>query len=601
MRRGGFTLTELLVALAIMVILFALLFAPMMAGLDWVSTGRANVGLQDACRYAMEQVRRELGEAVYVFPTPGAVFTDERVPNFSQVVFIPPARDDFGRIGNPPSAEYVGGQRVGVRYNVHLVWRWQCQTCGWLGADAVAPAACPECGGTSFAAAEYSEDNPFALFREEFLIRSDTTFPDGYDLGSYDSVGTWVSGLPTGENALTPKRGATFVPTTSVCLDPSCRQQVPGYATVCPSCSGTSLMYEFSGVQFTPQRIAGEVLSTDNGVLYQSRYGAWDGPTLNGAFLPDGIGVAMSQIDPHIQLYAWNGAGAWSIERTDMDSRSATVRSAQLRWDRDRGEVRVGTNPGGYVAGQWAEAPYREVPYSALPSGSGWYTVPASGSLPAEITPVWPSTSAAPADEADAPIGYHVDPAQDATGLPAVIEPWSVRVRAVGVTAGGQTIQMDLKPTSNFQQTQIKGDEFCAHLVRAWDDTNGDGLQSPGEAAVGTKLELRFSRYDPPRPTSVALFGGTSPGFASFRLQISYYYRRNFVYDGARDAAGQDPFVSDQVKVDYSTRTIQNVALSLQRYVDLEEFGTSVFRVPPDEHPNEVSVREQLTLRNFGR
>jgi hypothetical protein len=194
-----------------------------------------------------------------------------------------------------------------------------------------------------------------------------------------------------------------------------------------------------------------------------------------------------------------------------------------------------------------------------------------------------------------------VDPALDGTGFAAVIEPWSVRVRVVGTTSGGQAVQMDLKPTSNFQQTQIKGDEFCAHLVRAWDDTNGDGLQSPGEEPVGTKLELRFSRYDPPRPTSVALFGGASPGFTRFELQISYYYRRNYMYDGGRDTAGQDPFVSDQVKVDYSTRTIQNVVLSLARYVDLEEFGTSVFRVPPDEHPNEVSVREQLTLRNFGQ
>ncbi|MBP8950929.1 MAG: prepilin-type N-terminal cleavage/methylation domain-containing protein, partial [Armatimonadetes bacterium] len=57
-RCTGFTLIEVMVALAIMVILFALLFAPMIAGLEWVSSGRANVGMQDACRYAMEQIRR---------------------------------------------------------------------------------------------------------------------------------------------------------------------------------------------------------------------------------------------------------------------------------------------------------------------------------------------------------------------------------------------------------------------------------------------------------------------------------------------------------------------------------------------------------------
>lgn len=609
LRRGGFTLTELLVALAIMVILFALLFAPMMAGLDWVATGRANVGLQDACRYAMEQIRRELGEAIYVFPTPGAAFTgpDERVPDYSQVVFVPPARDDFGRVTNPPAAQYSGGLRVGVRYDVHLVWRWQCQTCGWLGAEPFAPAACPDCGGTSFAPAEYSEDNPFALFRQEFLVADAPAMPDGYDLGSYDGGGAWVSGLPTGENALTPKRGATFVPTTSVCLDPGCRSQTPGYATVCPSCNGTTLMYQFAGVQFSPQRIAGEVLTTTNGVLYKSRHGAWDGTDLAGAFLPNGVAVATSPLDPHMTMAAWVPlpVGAWVAGRGDMDSAAAAARSVQVRWDRERGEVRVGTNPGSFTTGQWADEQYRWVPYSTVTGGNGWYTVPASGSLPGEITPVWPSSTAAPpADEADAPIAYHVDPALDPVGLPAVIEPWSVAVRVVGVTNTGQTLQIELKPTSNFQQTQIKGDEFCAHLVRAWDDSNGNGLQDPGESPVGTKLQLLFSRYDPPRPTSVTLFGGTMPTFTSFGLQISYYYRRNYVYDATRDTNGQDPFVSDQIKLDYSTRTIQNVVLSLQRYVDLEPFPdptSTVFRVPVDEHPNEVSLREQLVLRNFGR
>ncbi len=56
--RAGFTLVEVLVVLAILVILFGLLFAPMIASLDMVTLGQSRVRMQDAVRTAMEQMRR---------------------------------------------------------------------------------------------------------------------------------------------------------------------------------------------------------------------------------------------------------------------------------------------------------------------------------------------------------------------------------------------------------------------------------------------------------------------------------------------------------------------------------------------------------------
>jgi prepilin-type N-terminal cleavage/methylation domain-containing protein len=50
LRRAGFTLVEVLVVLAILVILFGLLFAPMMAGMDMATQGRIQARLQDTAR-----------------------------------------------------------------------------------------------------------------------------------------------------------------------------------------------------------------------------------------------------------------------------------------------------------------------------------------------------------------------------------------------------------------------------------------------------------------------------------------------------------------------------------------------------------------------
>lgn len=65
--RKGFTLTEMLVALAILAIVAGLIVAPLMTGMKLTVKGQARIEAQDASRMAMEQIRRDLMEAVRVF------------------------------------------------------------------------------------------------------------------------------------------------------------------------------------------------------------------------------------------------------------------------------------------------------------------------------------------------------------------------------------------------------------------------------------------------------------------------------------------------------------------------------------------------------
>lgn len=64
----AFTLTELLVAIAILTILFTLLFVPMTTAFDNARRGRIMSELQNAADYALEIIVRELTQATEVLP-----------------------------------------------------------------------------------------------------------------------------------------------------------------------------------------------------------------------------------------------------------------------------------------------------------------------------------------------------------------------------------------------------------------------------------------------------------------------------------------------------------------------------------------------------
>lgn len=64
--QSGFTLIEVLVVVALTVLLFALLFAPMIAAFNLNKQARARIDAQDAARLNLERVSREISDAMFV-------------------------------------------------------------------------------------------------------------------------------------------------------------------------------------------------------------------------------------------------------------------------------------------------------------------------------------------------------------------------------------------------------------------------------------------------------------------------------------------------------------------------------------------------------
>jgi len=90
----AFTLTEMLVAIAILSILFTLLFVPMTTAFDNARRGRIMSELQNAADYALEIMVRELTQATEILP-------QERVHEQDHTYTYPSGRTIVHRAGEP--------------------------------------------------------------------------------------------------------------------------------------------------------------------------------------------------------------------------------------------------------------------------------------------------------------------------------------------------------------------------------------------------------------------------------------------------------------------------------------------------------------------
>jgi len=112
--RLAFTLTELLVAIAILSIMFTLLFVPMTQAFDNARRGRIMANLQNAADFALEWMVRELTQAVDIMPQervnangqPLNLLDDDDSPNdddtLSRLDFVARFPDE-GKVTVPPS------------------------------------------------------------------------------------------------------------------------------------------------------------------------------------------------------------------------------------------------------------------------------------------------------------------------------------------------------------------------------------------------------------------------------------------------------------------------------------------------------------------
>ncbi len=566
----GFTLVEVLVVLAILVLLFALLFMPMMVGLDMATEARIRSNMQDAVRLAMEQICRDLSDGVYVYEIPTIqIGTDESITDYSRVIFVKAQRDANGQLVTPirPMTD-SDGDMIAIRYLVRAIN--------------------PE--------VTWHHDNPFALYRQEGYYVWDDAAGE-YVFGHKDDAGVFEAGAPESENILTPKTGADIPPTSTVCK--TCGVTAVGYVDSCPGdCSETEqdLVFLHSGVKFAPERIEGDTLSaSEYNTLYTAKRGSWRGYPNDGSTFLDDIDwtTFTSQVHPRIRLYRYGVGGSYSV--VALDTYGTATSDVNLRWNAHDGTVRIGnyervhitvdsddaSSPPARGDGEFCKITITDPNEDTDGDGNifgdaddlvGNYD--ATGSLSGDRTSVVPIYGAAPGAWQDPvmPIAFAIYPKDaDGTGalsVAAKVVPSSVHVRVAATLADGTVRRAEYTLTDVIDQDQIGQFQFAQY-----------------QASDDRECEVRFNRWEPPSPE---MFGS----LAGYEIEILYYYRRNFDATSNRD---------DMVVVDYSTAELMNVTLTLNKFTDPEPYklGEDNLVVPSDVRINKVIMHNQVEVRNI--
>jgi len=579
--RRGFTLVEVLVVLAIMVILFGLLFAPMITGLNLVRRGKRHVAMQDAVRLALEQMKRELGDAVYVFDpevldvaSVDGNAVSMKVADYSMVTFAPPQRDALGQLVSPVRPEVlmvfdaVAGANVrcfrAARYRVHLA------------NDALDPV-----GLTPLV--PHGEDNPFALFREEGYVRENPSTPGQW---------VWWKDNVLSKNALTPRSGTDLTPSVSICE--SCGSMWTGYApkclnSGCPDAGTTvGMRYITEGIQFAPKRVTGELLTPSaDGTLYRARWGGWLGEQNAGnvVYTTGILPLPSLELNPHLAVYRYDatpGVQEWAVRVLDTTETPTTPDpDLKLRWSSGAGSVRfgewystgavfdVGSDPGGAFYPLSIDADPTDGLSPDTYNGMGALT--SGAAYTQDLYPVYPPKPVFVGD-ARAPMTYVIEPTMNGAQAPAKVVPETISVRLLVQFGSGAAPYRyyNLQPTSNYDQDKIGRWQFC-----------------PYPSADYRSVQVRFNRNDPP---SADWFGGTST-VTGFAIEVTYYARRNF------DPASNN---DDIVAADYSTRYMMNICLTLGAYVELDPSlaNPDVFVLPTDVRLHRIQARDQVVIRN---
>lgn len=542
--RSGFTLVEVLVVLAILVILFGLLFAPMMAGVDMARTGGAHARLQDTIRLAAEQMRRELSNAMYVYPPPTYSSGSGPITDYSQLVFVLPASDSSGAPLTPRQPRTFTNSGGGTEY---LVTRYYVK---------------PPVVDIDH---QYDENNPFVLVRQEGLYRHNVS-SGRYDFGSEDATGSFQVGRPMSQNVVTPTDNYDIPASSTICLDDG-RMEI-GYVPECPTDGSTNLLYLHDDVQFRPERIVGEALvPSENNTIYSARHGNWMGTANNGtvALGSGALSATAPELQPRLVDYRWDAGGYTLIA---LDSFTAGIRNnISLRWNTTNGTVQVG---------EWRTV-IVHVDCTTDPGAAFWpmtidgtdsYTSAGtlSGTQKAPLVPIYSNAPASPTG-VRMPITFRIEPSySDSANAAAKVVPASTRVMAL-TTSAGDAKRGQWTRVQSINQADLGIFEYSEYMP----DTQ-------------TSCELRFNRDTPPSPD---IF----PGITAYDLYVSYYYRRNFDPATSRD---------DVIYADYSTGEIINITLIPRSFMELEPYkaGAPNMVLPPDLPAGGVPVRTQAVVAN---
>jgi prepilin-type N-terminal cleavage/methylation domain-containing protein len=583
-RADGFTLVEILVVLAILVILFSLLIVPLISGLDMASRGRSALKLQDAARAALERIRADLQDAVYVCPTemlPDPSNPGEFWPNASQVVFVPPERDASDQVVEPLRHALIDQRACDPALPSAMVQRAIC--IGVRPTFGIDPAQ-PDKG--------YNENNPFVLYRMQGMYAPDPAiFEPGFD------PTTWRPGFRelagSGREALTPRQGFDILPARWICMSDSATGTEYPTRGLDPVHYWANLACVFKGFEVKAKRVPAEELQADSSALvYRASTGLWDGRPIvcpvidpmtglphpqagrprelddfNGDGVPDGTDYLNKAVDPRIVVLRFvpdpltlsditldPRQGEYSAKVYDSFDPGLRDDELDLQYDLTKGAVtfgRTGRADLGYNSPSDADGDgvFDLVP---LPAGMS-----VDGAWAFRVVPPQGQTVPAPPPPQPQPGPRH----------PTKIVPDGVRVWVQRVGDGGY---IEYTRTDEQDPDEIGAREFCARVV----------------PRTGN-LELRFNRYR----------------FA--RMAVQYAYRRNFTridmrlvdaYVGGGGAGGDEVFdVDDKVIVDYSTRQTLIAMLELCDVISQDDPS-----LPPTQVVQSARMTAEINLHNLG-
>lgn len=594
-QRSGFTLVELLVVLAILVLLFGLLFAPMMTSLDMAREGQVRSRLQAAAQQAMEDIQRTITNAIHILPArvvrpiaaPGLAYVDT-----SQLAAILPTPGSLvGPLQPPVRTDPATGRNYieAVRYVVHprsgRIVRFD--DVGINLATFPPGTTAPLSPSQPSSGVEYQPayDDPFVLYRQVGILyevpQNEAEYAFGgrwYRFGSLvdDGSGNRVfwSNRPESENALSLTEGGDIPCTTSVC--DNCGARYPGfreYTAPCLGCSASrGYTYLFDNLRFAPQHFANQQLqSLQDGSVYRAEHGSWTGYSHSDPTVPSPQ-LFPRLLDPRIVAYRYDAStGAY----TDLqyDSYDPTLRGTpplEISWDSDTGAVRAG----------------RVFTQSITLTDSGGNVSAAISTDQAVVTPL------DPVGGPTAPNGYRIEPTPN-----AIILPTTVTVCAVAHLSGGGWRSRDYTRTEQMEQSQIGEWQFA---VRRDLPPPSWAPWVPDNWALN--MDVLFNDLEltgPPGPAKfAAALNVPLSSIADVQIIIRYWARRNAdIFRGA-SSTGRD----DIVRVDYNTRSLIDVHLTLSEFTDYVEDANGNLVIPaPPPKPQQATQHDTLVVRNAGR